>query len=715
MPPKKQQQKHEPKSKDQVDEPPLQAVILADSYNRRFEVLATDQPRVLLPLCSTPLLSWTLESLALSKVKQVFIFCGVHADQIRAFVETSPYRSTLDIHCLASQTARSAGDALRELDDMHVLNADNPFILVHSPLVSNYDLSKIVDAHKKRPIPNPPSCSSTLLHPDFCITLPTLSRPLKATPSFQQFCLRTPSLLISTHTRSEIWAWTFARQMRHFVNGVLTSELLGKKIAVHVVGDEEEKMDARAGGGRYVERVRDTRTFGEVTRDVLRRWAFPLAPDLNEPSGVEYELRAGNVYIARESVVLSRTTTLNGPLLIGPKSSLSHNTLVQGSTLGANCKVGDGSAIRNSYIFDDVRIGEGCLIEECMIGKGVVIGAGCKIGKGVLLGNGVKLGKNVSVPDFARIGREPYRGEDYDSDDSDFEEEEAASKARSSELLGSESVGFLWPNEEEEPASDSEDEDEDLYEHPANKKLLQLGRRLSGLSSAATSLSTLSAASSSAPSSPLSVASSTSLPDMPSLQLNAGPPPAFYQEAAASLQRAYEEDHKIENALLELRTLVMGYNAGLDRAREEVVKFFVSKVDVSGSAASILGSATKVFTRWGPLIANLTSDPTLMILDAQSYTVNNPDYVPWFGIILRGLYEADLVAEEELVEWRDMKESKGESGNVSGSGEEKDKIKAVWKEVWTKGKGYVDVLEAMESEDDEDESEEEEEESSDEE
>lgn len=45
---------------------------------------------------------------------------------------------------------------------------------------------------------------------------------------------------------------------RHFVNGVLTSELLGKKIGVHVVGRGEE-------GGRYVERIRDTRTFGDVT------------------------------------------------------------------------------------------------------------------------------------------------------------------------------------------------------------------------------------------------------------------------------------------------------------------------------------------------------------------------------------------------------------------------------------------------------------------
>lgn len=73
--------------KDNVDEAPLQAVILADSYNRRFEVLCADTPRILLPLCSTPLLSWTLESLSLSKVKQVFVFCGVHSEKVKQYVE----------------------------------------------------------------------------------------------------------------------------------------------------------------------------------------------------------------------------------------------------------------------------------------------------------------------------------------------------------------------------------------------------------------------------------------------------------------------------------------------------------------------------------------------------------------------------------------------------------------------------------------------------
>ena len=107
---------------------------------------------------------------------------------------------------------------------------------------------------------------------------------------------------------TENFDWNDLR--RHFVNGVLTSELLDKTISVHVVGtgeDSDPGGDLRSGeGGRYVERVRDTRTYGEIAGDILRRWSFPLVPDLSRPDGVQFELRRGNVYVARDNVVLSR-------------------------------------------------------------------------------------------------------------------------------------------------------------------------------------------------------------------------------------------------------------------------------------------------------------------------------------------------------------------------------------------------------------------------
>jgi translation initiation factor eIF-2B subunit epsilon len=85
-----------PKDEEDV----LQAVILADSFNTKFEPLSVDTPRVskpcdlpaitvsvfpqvLLPVCNAPLLDWTFESLASAGVDEVFVFCVAHVDQIK--------------------------------------------------------------------------------------------------------------------------------------------------------------------------------------------------------------------------------------------------------------------------------------------------------------------------------------------------------------------------------------------------------------------------------------------------------------------------------------------------------------------------------------------------------------------------------------------------------------------------------------------------------
>ena len=94
------------------------------------------------------------------------------------------------------------------------------------------------------------------------------------------------------------------------------------------------------------------------------------------------------------------------------------------STLGADCSLGPNTVIRESYIFDDVRIGANCSLNNCIVGRNVQIGDNVTIGKGVLLGDGVKLGKGVTVPEFARVGRERYVPEYADEEDEIEGEEE---------------------------------------------------------------------------------------------------------------------------------------------------------------------------------------------------------------------------------------------------------------------------------------------------
>jgi translation initiation factor eIF-2B subunit epsilon len=190
-------------------------------------------------------------------------------------------------------------------------------------------------------------------------------------------------------------------------------------------------------------------------------------------------------------------------------------------------------------------------------------------------------------------------------------------------------------------------------------------------------------------SSPATNATEDDLLELSVLDLNAVDP-RFHTEAQASIARAYEEDHSVDNARLEYRTLIMAYNAPLDTSRAEVSKFLMSQISLSGGAATILQSATKIWTRWGELATSLSSDNANIALDVQRYCVEHEEYRPFFGVILRGLYESDVLAEEDLVEWRSLSEARGDGA--------KEDVKGVWGEVFLKGKAYVDVLEQMDSE-----------------
>jgi translation initiation factor eIF-2B subunit epsilon len=270
-------------------------------------------------------------------------------------------------------------------------------------------------------------------------------------------------------------------------------------------------------------------------------------------------------------------------------------------------------------------------------------------------------------------------------------------------ILGKDCVGYLWPQEEEEPTEDSDDEGDDPFEHPSNKRLLQLGRSLSNLSGSQGSLSTLSAASSSPGLSAMS--DDSSLPDVVGMSLEASEN-QFQKEAHDSLDRAWDEGHAVDNALVEYRLLIKAFNADLDFSRKQVVNYILSKIDLASGVPKMLASATSVFTKWGDFALQLAphpsqagqNEPLKVVLDVQEQCVEEDSLRPYFGVILRAIYEADLADEAGLVRWRGLKRSKGD-----GQDEDKEDL---WKETWGKGKAFVAALEEMESDSDEEDEEE---------
>lgn len=192
MPPKHSTGKEKATQKDLEEEEPLQAVVLADSFDNRFKPLTLNTPRCLLPVCNAPLLDWTFEALALAGVAEIFVVCRSHADRVKAAIAyvslslqilhslpplppsapnlksrinelhilmciTSIYRDSKwsrpssglkIVPVVTAQDCFSTGDAMREIYTHGFLKAD--FVLVAGDLVSNVRLDEVVSAHRAR-------------------------------------------------------------------------------------------------------------------------------------------------------------------------------------------------------------------------------------------------------------------------------------------------------------------------------------------------------------------------------------------------------------------------------------------------------------------------------------------------------------------------------------------------------------------------------------
>jgi translation initiation factor eIF-2B subunit epsilon len=92
----------------------------------------------------------------MSGVAEIYIYCGAHTAEVEKYIQTSKWHpntspaSPFDSLEIVKTTARSVGDALRDLDNRALITGD--FLLVHGDLVSNLPIDGALAAHRARRI-----------------------------------------------------------------------------------------------------------------------------------------------------------------------------------------------------------------------------------------------------------------------------------------------------------------------------------------------------------------------------------------------------------------------------------------------------------------------------------------------------------------------------------------------------------------------------------
>ncbi|QMW27815.1 hypothetical protein G4B84_003104, partial [Aspergillus flavus NRRL3357] len=638
----------------------LQAVVLADTFETRFEPFTLDKPRCLLPLANTPLIEYTLEFLANAGVEDVFLYGGAHSDQLEKYINASKWRSLSSPFkqlAFLKSTSTSVGDVMRDLDGKHLITGD--FIVVSGDVISNLPIEGALTQHRARRAANKDAIMTMILReagrnhrtksssssPVFIID-PTKDRCLHYEEidhhSRETTRLNIDSEIILENAELDIrqdlidcgidictpdvlslWSDSFDYQTprTQFLYGVLKDyELNGKTIHTHIVKDH------------YAARVRNLKAYDAVTKDVISRWAYPLCPDTNLLPGHNYELRKGNLY-QEQGVTLARSCVIGRRTVIGQGTSIGDKTTVKDTVLGRNCKIGKNVTLDGAFIWDGAVIGDGTTVRHAIVADNVQVGSKCIVEPGALLSFGVKIADGMTVSEGKRITNAPR-------------EEDGGAPESEPEVVGEGGEGYEYVPYEDEDDSDTESN--------ASSGLVY---NMAQLSLSTDSISTLSSDVSDYGHSRSGSFSSSGGDDDEE---------HFVHDAATSVYDSLRDGVTSDVVQLELVSLRMTANASDHQVRRAVVSAFMKRTQQLMEGGKAAGDIVReLFGKYREIIERSLFDrdrdakpdqvDLLLLLQQDLVHRNRGDTVLLF--VAKELYDLEILEEEAYEQWWDDERS----------------------------------------------------------
>jgi mannose-1-phosphate guanylyltransferase len=132
----------------------MRALLLAAGTGSRLRPLTNTTPKCLVPVHGRPLLDYWLDLVFESHIQRALVNTHWLADQVRAHVAASPWRSRVDlVH--EDQLLGTGGTILANRDWF----GGEAFLVAHADNLTDFNVARLVSAHRDRPA----GCLMTML------------------------------------------------------------------------------------------------------------------------------------------------------------------------------------------------------------------------------------------------------------------------------------------------------------------------------------------------------------------------------------------------------------------------------------------------------------------------------------------------------------------------------------------------------------------------
>ncbi|XP_066154666.1 translation initiation factor eIF2B subunit epsilon [Euwallacea fornicatus] len=597
-------------SKDNV----VQAILVADTFEDEFVPISNDIPLSFFPIVNKPLIEYTLEFLSLGGVEETFLFCCNHVTEIKAHIkksikETVGWSLTMKVHVIVSESCRSFGDCLRDLDAKGLLRGD--FVLLEPGVISNISLLPLLKKHSETCQADKGAAmtlvfqESGLGHKSLCpqdeviIVVNSKNRVLFHKKTYKtagkkidfplEIFLENPSVFLRHNLKDThvaicsssvlpLYSDNFDFQTKDdFVRGLLMNEeILGSTVYCTVLK-----------GTDYGGAVQNWRTYQALSLELKNQWICPLIP--------------------------STTRSRPGPndSAISPTSKLSLSASLYRSILGPNVVLGENVKVYDSFIFENCRIEDDSIISLSIIGPDCVIKKGAKVTAGSILGKGVIIKENLFVENALLQATEAKHSEPKDK-------------------LGEAAYRLKIEEDEEDLLLD-----------------ILLARQMSRLH-VDDALYDSEYQSDDAFSESEDDLSHTQTPPPDDTKL-------FFSEVIDSLTRGFEDKLPCENLILEINSSRYAYNVTVKEVNFNVIKAILIMSQSLQAGPQYFSSFAQLLFYFSPVLRNYIKNDSAMddCLQAVEETADSGLQLKdkWVIFALKYLYEKDYLSEEAIIKW----------------------------------------------------------------
>ena len=351
------------------------AVILAGGLGTRLQPLTLTRPKPIVPVLNVPFLRYQLAWLHQHGVREAVLACSYGVEAIREGIGDGRSLGMLLAYAVEPEPLGTAG-ALRNAADA----GDGLVAVLNGDILTDLDLTAMSAFHRGR-------------RSRATIYLTAVDDPTRYGLVETDADGRILSFL-EKPSPEQVTVNTINGGVYILERGLL--ELIPKGIPFSM---EREFFPALLAhripffghvGRAYWIDIGAPDRYRQVQADLMAgKVATPI-----EPSGT----RAGNLWIDQESIV-SAEAGLTGPAVIGRRTRVGPGCRVGPFTvLGDGAILEEGSSVVRAVLWQDVHVGAGARLTDC------VIADGCRIGASAEIGPGAVLGAESVVPDGARIG-----------------------------------------------------------------------------------------------------------------------------------------------------------------------------------------------------------------------------------------------------------------------------------------------------------------------